>query len=77
MVHATQMFGVDWLVLPIKWYDIISGTDRTYKLLPGATLASVATIVRLQGLKFSTSTGRRATKYTLTEDTRARILADL
>ena len=71
MVHATDQFEAGWLVVPIKWYQLRAGSERTYTLLAAPHLLHVAGTVRLQNLKFTT---KKKGKYTVSIDTHERIL---
>ena len=70
-IHANSDYEVGFMILPIKWYDIVSGKERTYTLLNDDVYIQANATVRLTGLKFSQHTNGR---YTITEDTHERIL---
>lgn len=74
MINSGDQFEEGWLVVPIKWYNIIPGTERTYALLDKPHLLLVSTTVRLSGLKFAT---HKKNRNTITTDTHERILAAL
>ena len=70
-IHANSDYEVGFMILPIKWYDIVSGKERTYTLLNDDVYIQANATVRLTGLKFSQHKNGR---YTITEDTHQRIL---
>ena len=53
LAHSSDMFEEGWLIVPIKWYNLVPGTTRAYTLLPERVLLVVSTTVRLSGLTFT------------------------
>ena len=74
LAHTSDVFEEGWLVVPIKWYRIASGTARTYTMLATPQLLVVATTVRVSGLKFSRTKGG---KFTLAADDHQKIINNI